>query len=84
MLDTLDTRVDEVSGVLAGLVDRAQDALSTLEQLDFVYEQHATELQRAMSLTRAVQDICTVPLVAEDGQMNSDMTRVIVKYKEMK
>jgi hypothetical protein len=84
-LDTLDTRVDEVSGVLAGLVERAQEALSTLEQqLDFDWKQHAAEFQRGMSLTRAVRDICTVPLVAEDGQMNSDMTRMILKYKEMK
>jgi len=83
-LDTLDARVEEVSGVLAGLVERAQDALSTLEQLDFDSKQHTAEFQRAMSLTRAVRDICTVPLVAKDGQMNSDMTRVILKYKEMK
>ena len=81
----MDTRVDEVSGVLAGLVERAQEALSTLEQqLDFDWKQHAAEFQRGMSLTRAVRDICTVPLVAEDGQMNSDMTRMILKYKEMK
>ncbi|MDP5184403.1 hypothetical protein QOZ88_17345 [Blastococcus sp. BMG 814] len=83
-LDTLDTRVDEVSGVLAGLVERAQEALSTVEQSDFDWKQHHAEFQRAMSLTRAVRDICTVPLVAEDGQMNSDVTRVILKYKEMK
>jgi hypothetical protein len=83
-LDTFDTRVDEVSGVLAGLVERAQDALSTVERPDFDWKQHEAEFQRAMSLTRAVRDICTVPLVAEDGQMNSDMTRMVLKYKEMK
>ncbi|SFE51856.1 hypothetical protein [Blastococcus tunisiensis] len=83
-LDTLDTRVDEVSGVLAGLVGRSQDALCALEQLDFDPKQHGTELQRAMTLTRAVRDVCTVPLVAEDGQLNSDTTRLVVEYKEMK
>jgi hypothetical protein len=83
-LDTLDARVDEVSGILAGLVERAQDALSTLEQLDFDSKQHSAEFKRAMQLTVAVREICTVPLVAEDGQINSDMNRVILKHKEMK
>lgn len=82
-LDTLDTRVEEVSDVLAGLVERAQEALSTLEQLDFDSKQHSGEFKRAFSLTRAVRDICAVPLIAEDGQMNSDMISVILKYKEM-
>lgn len=67
-LDTLDTRVAEVSGALAGLVQRAQDALSSLEELDFGPEQHAAEFQRALSLTFAVRDICTVPLIGEDGR----------------
>ncbi|MGY1753828.1 hypothetical protein [Blastococcus sp. SYSU D01042] len=83
-LDTLDTRVEEVSDVLAGLVHRAQEALFVLEQLDFDSKQHSGEFKRAFSLTRAVRDICAVPLIAEDGQMNSDMTSVILKYKEMK
>ncbi|MGY1722744.1 hypothetical protein [Blastococcus sp. SYSU DS0533] len=83
-LDTLDTRVDEVSGVLAGLVERAQDALSTVERPDFDWKQHTAEFQRAMSLTRAVRDICTTPVVAEDGQLNSDVTSMVLRYKEMK
>ncbi|MDK3256597.1 hypothetical protein [Blastococcus capsensis] len=83
-LDTLDTRVEEVSDVLAGLVQRAQEALSTLEQLDFDSKQHSGEFKRTYSLARAVRDICAVPLIAEDGRMNSDMTSVILKYKEMK
>jgi hypothetical protein len=84
VLDALDTRVSEVSEVLAGLVRRGQDALSVLEQLDFKPEQHASEFQRALSLTLAVRDLCRIPLIGEDGQMNSDMTRVILKHKELK
>lgn len=83
-LDTLDTRTAEVSGVLDGLVRRAQEALSALEQLDFDAEKHAAEFQRALSLTLAVRDVCSVPLIGEDGQLNSDMTRVMLKYKESK
>jgi len=83
-LDTLNTRVDEVSGVLAGLVERAQDALSTVERPDFDWRQHTGEFQRAMSLTRAVRDVFTAPVVAEDGQLNSDVTPMVLKYKEMK
>lgn len=83
-LDTLNIRVEEVSDVLAGLVQRAQEALSTLEQLDFDSKQHSGEFKRAFSLTCAVRDICAVPLIADDGQINSDMTSVILKYREMK
>ena len=82
VLDVLDTRIAEVSTVLAGLVDRAVVALSDLEELDFDPDLHATEFQHALSLTFAVRDICRVPLIGEDGQMNSDMARVIIKYKE--
>jgi len=82
-LDTLDRRVAEVSGVLAGLVQRAQKALSSLEQLDFDPEQHTAEFQRALSLTFAVRDICGVSLIGEDGQMNPDMGRLILEYREM-
>jgi hypothetical protein len=82
-LDALDSRISEVSGVLAGLVSRAQEALSTLEQLDFDPKQHAAEFQRALSLTFAVRDVCRVPLIGDDGQMNSDMIQLILKYKEI-
>jgi hypothetical protein len=82
-LDALDSRISEVSGVLAGLVSRAQEALSTLEQLDFDPKQHAAEFQRALSLTFAVRDVCRVPLIGDDGQMNSDMVQLILKYKEI-
>ncbi|RBY91062.1 hypothetical protein [Blastococcus sp. TF02A-30] len=84
-LDTLDTRVDEVSGVLAGLVERAEDALTALEQIDdFDWKQHTPEFQRGLSLTRAVRNLSSAPLIAEDGQMNSDTTRMVLEYKEMK
>jgi len=83
-LDTLDTRVEEVSGVLAGLVQRAQDALASLEQLQFDSRQHTAEFQRALSLTFAVRDICGVALISEDGQINSEMLHLIIKYREMK
>ncbi|MGY1690373.1 hypothetical protein [Geodermatophilus sp. SYSU D01105] len=82
-LDALDTRVSEVGEVLAGLVTRAQEALSILEQLDFDPKQHAAEFQRALSLTFAVRDVCKVPLIGDDGQMNSDTSQLIIKYKEM-
>jgi hypothetical protein len=81
-LNTLDTRVEEVSGVLAEMVQRAQDALASLELLEFDSRQHAAEFQRALSLTFAVRDICGVALLNEDGQMNSEMLNVIIKYRE--
>ncbi|MGR7026355.1 hypothetical protein [Geodermatophilus sp. URMC 62] len=82
-LDALDSRISEVSGVLAGLVSRAQEALSTLEQLNFDPKEHAAEFQRALSLTFAVRDVCRVALIGDDGQMNSDMVQLILKYKEI-
>jgi hypothetical protein len=82
-LDVVETRTDEVSGVLAELVSRAEGVLTTLEQLDFDPKQHATDFQQALTLTFAVRDLCRVPLIGDDGEINSDMVRLIVKYKEM-
>ncbi|MGY2082350.1 hypothetical protein [Blastococcus sp. SYSU DS0539] len=82
-LDALDARTAEVSEVLAGLVHRAQAALSDLEPLDFDPAKHTAEFDRAMGLTRAVKDICTVPLIGDDGQINSEMLRLIPHYKEL-
>ena len=83
-LDVLHSRTDEVSGVLGEFVSRALEALTVLESLEFDPEQHATEFQRALSMTFGVRDLCTVPLIGEDGQMNSDTIRLVLKYKEMK
>ncbi|MCA0146763.1 hypothetical protein [Blastococcus sp. LR1] len=82
-LDTLDARVAEVSDVLAGLVTRAEDALTELESVDFDSATHAAEFDRAMHLTVAVRDICALPLLDDDGQVNSDMLRLIPTYKEL-
>ncbi|MGY1846975.1 hypothetical protein [Blastococcus sp. SYSU DS1021] len=82
-LDALDARTAEVSEVLAGLVHRAQDALSDLEPLNFDPAAHTTEFDRAMRLTQAVKEICTVSLLGDDGQINSEMLRLIPTYKEL-
>ena len=82
-LDTLDARIAEVSDVSAGLVRRAQEALSVLEQLDFAPAKHITEFDRAMRLAVAVREIAATPLLGEDNQINSEMLRLIPTYKEM-
>ena len=81
-LDILDRRIEEVSAVLGRLVRLAQDALSTLERLDFDPEQHAPEFQRALTLTLAVRDLCLVPLLSEDGEINVETIRLVLKHKE--
>jgi hypothetical protein len=83
-LDRMDTRIDEAAGVLSRLVQRAQDALSVLEGLEFDPAEHVTEFQRALSLTFAVRDLCKVSLLGENGELNSEMVRLILKYKELK
>ena len=82
-LDALDARTSEVGDVLAGLVHRAQEALSDLESLNFDPAEHTAEFDRAMALTLAVKDISAAPLIDDDGQINSEMLRLIPTYKEL-
>jgi hypothetical protein len=82
-LNALDARTAEVSEVLAGLVHRAQDALSDLEPLNFDPAKHTAAFDRAMALALAVKDITAVPLIDDDGQINSEMLRLIPTYKEL-
>jgi hypothetical protein len=82
-LNTFDIRITEVSEVVAGLVQRAEGALDSLEQLDFDPAQHTAAFDRAMALALAVKDLTAVPVIDDDGQINSEMLRLIPTYKEL-
>jgi hypothetical protein len=84
----VEQRVDELSGLLANLMDRATDAIGTLEAIEgldeagFQADLHAGEFQEAMGLTIAVRDVAGTPVVEEDGKLNRQTAKMKIKYKE--
>ncbi|QNG35563.1 hypothetical protein F1C76_02135 [Geodermatophilaceae bacterium NBWT11] len=81
-LDGVHLRVDEAEMVLSQLVQRGVAALDALDALDFGSGMHAPDFERAMTLVLAVREICSLQLLGEDGQINSESMRMILSYRE--
>lgn len=84
----VEQRIDELSDLLQSLVSRAVPAIELLEGIEgleedgFQPQRHAREFQEAISLTVAVRDVATTPIVQEDGKLNRQTAKMKVKYKE--
>lgn len=82
VLSTIERRVDELEDVLLELGQRASAALDRLEAVDFNANEHGDDLRKAMQLTLAVRDVVTTPVLDEDGTLNGETTRIILKYRD--
>ncbi len=83
-LEEVQARVRELSATLRELVRRAQAALHELEQVPFDSVEHAALFRRALQLAVAVRDFCTVPILDDNGALNSDTEKLVIKYRECK
>lgn len=81
-LAVIDRRVDELRSVLTSLHQRAVAALDHLEALDFDASSHGRELRDALTLTTAMRDVVTTPVLEEDGALNDETTRTVLKYRD--
>lgn len=81
-LDEVQARVRELSVALRELVRRAQASMHELEQVQFDPVEHAEMFRRTLRLVLAVRDFCTVPILDEDGALNSETEKLIIKYRE--
>ncbi len=83
LLTVIDTRIEELSQLLTQLVPRALDALKNLERGTFKTETHAERFQLAMQWTVAIRDLTSAPIISEDGELNSETGRLLIKYREL-
>lgn len=81
-LEEVQVRVRELSVSLRELVRRAQAALHELEQVSFDPVEHAALFRRALRLTVAVRDFCAVPILDDDGALNTDTEKLVITYRE--
>ena len=75
-------RVTELSGVLKGLVERASDAINTLEELTFDPDVHGPDFQRALQLVRAIREVVNTPVLDETtGELTEVSLKIVRKYR---
>lgn len=84
LLDSVETRVNELRSVLSSLVSQALDALETLEFAEpFVAAEHAELFQLALLLVKAVKEVALAPVLDSDGNLSAEGSLVTVKYRKM-
>jgi len=81
LLRSIESRIDELRSVLAGLVDRAESAIADLEALDFDPDQHGAVFVRALQLITAIGEVIETPVLdAETGQLTEVSVKIVEKY----
>lgn len=81
LLASVETRIGELQGVLAGLVHRAEEAIDVLESLDFDPDLHGPEFVRALQLVTAIGEVIETPVLdPETGQLTEVSIKMVEKY----
>lgn len=60
----------------------AGSALDLLESEPFDMEAHAERLQQSLILVKSVRDVATAPIADEDGTLDEQTERLIIKYRD--
>lgn len=74
-------RVNELRDVLTAMSTRTEDALDTLEMLDFDPDAHGPQLLRVVTLVRALREILNVPVIDDDGELTDESIEVVMRYR---
>ena len=81
--DAIITRANELESLLDQLVVRASAALDQLESEPFNPEEHAIPFQQALTLTIAVRDVASTPVVDEAGDLNEETSTFRLRYRNL-
>ncbi|MFJ1780001.1 hypothetical protein ACIOKA_25140 [Streptomyces anulatus] len=88
LLQGVDSRIDELLAVLAGMVRRAGDALDRLEEterapggFDLDSNNHAHRLQAALQLVKGVVELAEAPVMNPDLTLDPSGEFLVVKYR---
>lgn len=79
--DAIVTRANELETLLDQLVLRASAALDRLESAPFNPKEHAIPFQHSLTLTMAVRDVASTPVVDESGDLNEATSTVRLRYR---
>lgn len=83
LFDAVSARTNELYMILSDLTERATAALDLLESVPFNPHVHASQFQQALSLTMAVRDVATTPVVDSSGNLNEDAANLKIKYRNL-
>lgn len=82
-LDAVTARTRELWWLLDALTKRAHAALEALESAPFDPAIHASAFQQALSLSVAVRDVATTPVVDQAGELNEESAKLKIKYRRL-
>lgn len=81
LLVAVQKRISELRSLLFELSQRSTQALTTLEQVTFDPDQHASEFLRALQLVTAVKEILNTPVLDPDsGELTEASVEILRKY----
>jgi len=81
--DAIVTRANELETLLDQLVLRASAALDRLEAAPFNPKEHAIPFQHSLTLTMAVRDVASTPVVDESGDLNEATSTFRLRYRNL-
>ena len=81
--DAIIARVEELEKLIEQLVVRATSALDLVESERFDPARHAARFRQALTLTMAVRDVATTPVVDDSGGMNEEAASYKVRYRAL-
>lgn len=75
-------RVTELSDVLTALTDRANEAIASLETLNFDSDLHAPKFLKALQLVRGIREVVNTPVLDDmTGGLTDVSLQVVRKYR---
>lgn len=83
LFDAVSTRTNELYTLLNDLTLRGTSAFDLLESVPFDPHLHALQFQQALSLTMAVRDVATTPVVDSSGDLNEETANLKIKYRNL-
>lgn len=82
LMPRITERVAELAGVLTRLVERAHDAINTLEGLSFDPDLHGPDFLKGLQLVRAIREVVNTPLLDETtGEITEVSLKIVRKYQ---
>lgn len=83
LFDAVSTRTSELYVILDDLTRRATAALDLLESAPFDFQIHGAQFHDALTLTMAVRDVATTPVVDSSGDLNEETANLKIKYRNL-
>lgn len=82
LMPKITERVTELTGVLRPLVHRADEAMTTLDELVFDPDMHGPDFLNALQLVRAIREVVNTPVLDDEtGELTEVSLKIVRKYR---